>query len=245
MAFGHLAPDRKGLLLAPRHLYLQPGLCQRLLDGERDRIDLPAFLFANLRKPARNGLVGIRLQMLERECLHLAHVFVHADPLCQRRVDIDRLARDPAALVLVLDEVERAHVVQPVAQLDEQHADILAHRQQELAQVFRRALVLGQRLDLRKLGHAVDQPGDLGPEIGLDIVDRGERILDRIVQQRGGDGLLVELEVGHQPGNLDRVAEIGIAARALLRAVLLHGIDIGVVEHRLVGVRVVGLDPLD
>ena len=45
-----------------------------------------------------------------------------------------------------------------LAQLDQQHADVLAHGEQELAQVFRRALVLGHLLDLRELGHPVDQP---------------------------------------------------------------------------------------
>ncbi len=111
----------------------------------------------------------------------------------------------------LLDEVERAHVVQPVGQLDQQHAHVLAHGEQELAQVFRRALVLGHLLDLGELGDAVDQPGDLGAEMLLDLLDRGERILDRIVEQRGDDGLLIELQVGHQPGDFDRMAEIGIA----------------------------------
>ena len=135
--------------------------------------------------------------------------------------------------------------MQPVAQLDQQHADILAHREQELAQVLRRTLVLWQLLDLGELGHAIDQPRDLGPEIGLDILDGRQRILDRVVQQRGGDGLLVEAQIGHQPGDLYRVTEIGVTARALLRPVLLHGVHIGTVEHRLIGVRVIGLDPFN
>ena len=112
--------------------------------------------------------------------------------------------------------MQRAHVVQPVGQLDQQHAQVLAHGEQELAQVLRRALVLGHLLDLGELGDAVDQPRDLGPEMLLDILDRRERVLDRVVQQRGDDGFLVELQVGHQPGDFDRMAEIGIAAGALL-----------------------------
>src|SRR5690606_23829037 len=76
-----------------------------------------------------------------------------------------------------------------------------------------------------------------------DLLDRDQRIFDRVVEQRGDDRLLVELEVGHQPGDFDRMAEVGVAARALLRAVLLDGVDIGTVQKRLVGVRVVGLYP--
>ncbi len=164
VAFGHLLPDREGVLLAPRNLDLQPGFGQRLLDRQRDRIDLPAFAAADRREPPGDRGIGLGLQLFESEQLHLAHIFVHAHPLGQRGIDIHRLARDPAALVLALDEMQRAHVVQPVGQLDQQHADVLAHRQQELAQVLGRALALAHRLDLGELGHPVDQPGDFGAE---------------------------------------------------------------------------------
>src|SRR5690606_18584580 len=129
--------------------------------------------------------------------------------------------------------------------LDQQHADVLAHRQEELAQVLGHALVVGQLLELRQLGDSVDQLGDVGPEVLLNLLDRDQRVLDRVVEQRGDDRLLVELEVGHQTGDFDRVAEIGVAARPLLRAVLLHGINIGTVEQRLVGVRIVGFYTFD
>ncbi len=211
MALGHLLPDREGVLLAPPDLDLEPGLGQRLLDRQRDRIDLPAFLAADLREPPGDRRIGFGLQLLEGEQLHLAHVFVHADALGERGVDIHRLARDAPALLRGLDEMQRAHVVQPVGELDQQHADVLAHREQELAQVFGRALVLGHLLDLGELGHPIDQPRDVGPEELLDVLDRRQRVLDRVVQQRGDDGVLVELEVGHQAGDFDRMAEIGIA----------------------------------
>ena len=153
------------MLLAARHLDLEPRLGQRLLDRQRDRIDLPAFLAADLLEPPGDRRIGLGLELLEGEQLHLAHVFVHAHALGERGVDIHRLARDALALLGALDEVQRAHVVQPVGQLDQQHAQILAHREQELAQILRRALVLGHLLDLGELGHAIDQPRDLGAEI--------------------------------------------------------------------------------
>ena len=84
-----------------------------------------------------------------------------------------------------------------------------------------------------------------GPKCASISSIRGKGIFDRIVQQRGDDRCNVQLQIGHQPGDFDRVAEIGIAAGALLGAVLLHGIDIGTVEHRLVGARVVIEDLLD
>ena len=40
------------------------------------------------------------------------------------------------------------------------------------------------QLEPRQLGDAVDQPGDLRPEQPLDLLERGQRVLDRVVQQR-------------------------------------------------------------
>src|SRR3546814_18202672 len=105
-----------------------------------------------------------------------------------------RLARDPAALVRVGDEVDRPHIVQAIGELDEQHADIVGHRQQELAQILRRALVLGLRLDRRKPGDAVDHPRDIGAEQLPDLLRGGDGNLDRMVkdrrpdERRGGNG---------------------------------------------------------
>ena len=70
-------------------------------------------------------------------------------------------------------------------------------------------------------------------------------VLDRVVQQRDRDRRLVEMHVGQDRGDFERMREIGIAGGALLLAMLLHGIDIGLVEQRLVDVRLVALDPLD
>jgi hypothetical protein len=105
--------------------------------------------------------------------------------------------------------VERAHVVQAVGQLDEEDAQVLAHRQQELAQVFRRAFAFRHRLDLGKLGHPVDQPGDIGAEQALDLLDSGQRVFHGVVEKRGHDGFLIELQLGHQARHFDRVREVG------------------------------------
>ena len=243
MAFGHLAPDRIRVLLAARHFDLQSRLGERVLDIECDLVDLPGVERTQLIETVLDGAIGFGLQLFEGEQLHLAHIFIHPHPLRERGVDIHRLARDALALVRILNEMERAHIVQPVAQFDEQHADVLAHREQEFPEVFRRPLVFGHLFDLRQLGDAIDQPRHLGAEVQLDIGDSGERIFHRIVQKRGSDRFLVELEIGHQSGDFDRMAEIRIAARPRLGTVLLHGIDISAIEHRLIGVGVVFLDP--
>ena len=214
---GHLAPDRIGMLLAAHHLGLDAVRLEMRLDAPADAADqVAAAALVQRRQPLGDRFIGVGLELLEGERLHLGHELVHADPLGERRVDIHRLLGDAAALLLALDVMERAHVVQPVGELHQQHADVVRHGEQELAQILRRALVLALRLDLGELGDAVDQPRDIVAEMLLDLLRRRQRVLDRVVEDGGDDRLVVEMEVGEDAGDLDRMAEIGIARGAVL-----------------------------
>ena len=141
--------------------------------------------------------------------------------------------------------VERAHVVQPVGELDQQHAHVLGDRQQQLAQVFRLLRLLRDEVELLQLGQSLDELSDVGAEQLIDFSPRRRRILDRVVQQRDGDRRLVEMHVGQDCGDFERMREIRIARSPPLMPMLLHGIDIGSVEQRLVHVRLVALNALD
>ena len=83
------------------------------------------------------------------------------------------------------------------------------------------------------------------PNSFLISAGRRERVLDRVVEDGGDDRLVVELQVGEDAGDLDRVAVIGVARGAGLAAVRLHREDVGAVDQRLVGVGVVAPDLLD
>ena len=50
------------------------------------------------------------------------------------------------------------------------------------------------------------------PEQPLDLFRGGDGILDRVVEDAGGDRLGVEPELGQDAGDLDRVAEVRVAA---------------------------------
>ena len=182
--------------------------------------------------------------MLERQLLQLGGDGVDADRTAQGGVDFQRLAADALAL-LRLHEVKGAHVVQAVRQLDQQHPHVARNGQNELAQVLGLTRVLGLKLQPRQLGHALDQDGDLFAEHLGDVLARGRGVLDHIVQQGRDDGRRVQPIVGQDARDLDRMGEIGIARGPQLRAVHLHRIDIGAVQQRLVGGRVIGLDRLD
>ena len=101
------------------------------------------------------------------------------------------------------------------------------------------------RFDFGQFCYAIDQSGDFGTKFRFDIFNRRQRVLYSVVQQGGNDGIFIHLQVGHQARNFDRMAEIGVARRTLLRAMHLHGEDIGLVEPIFVYIRIIGADPLD
>ena len=63
----------------------------------------------------------------------------HAKAVRERGVDLERLSRD-ALLRLGLHVLERPHVVDAVAQLDEEHTDVARHGDEHLAEVLRLAV---------------------------------------------------------------------------------------------------------
>ena len=189
-------------------------------------------------------LVGLGIELAERQILEFLAHLVHAHAAGERRIDVDRLLGDAPAL-LGRHMRQRAHVVQPVGELDQQHAHVVGDRQQELAQVLRLLRLLGDEVELLELGQALDQRADVVAEHLVDLGAGRGGILDGVVQQGGRDGGVVELEVGQDRRHFERMREIGVAGGALLLAVRLHGVDIGAVEQRLAGVRIVALDALD
>ena len=240
----HLAPDRIGALAPAQHARRDAAVGEFLGELLLDLADQVLVAVGERIEPAADHLVGLRIELAERQVVELLAHRMHAHAAGERRVDFQRLLGDAPAR-LDRHVVERAHVVQPVGELDQQHAHVGGDRQQQLAQVFRLLGFLGDEVELFQLGQAVDQRADVGPEQAVDLGARGRGILDGVVQKRRSDGGVVELEVGEDRRHLDRVGEIRVARGALLLAMRLHGVDIGAVEQRFVGVRIVGAHPFD
>ncbi len=130
----------------------------------------------------------------------------HPEPVCQGRIDLAGLESD-APLPLAWQMLERAHVVQSVRELDDDHAGVLRDREEELPIIFH--LFFGRRPEaqVRDLGEPIHDRSHLFPEGFGDLANRHVRVLDRIVQQRGRDGDGVHLVIqqdarhGHGMGN--------------------------------------------
>ena len=61
--------------------------------------------------------------------------------------------------------------------------------------------------------------GDLGAELALDVVERDRGVLDRVVEEGGGHGDVVEPELGDDAGHRERVVDVALAGLAELLGV--------------------------
>ena len=180
----HLPVDGPQVLgPAGQLVVLDACVAQRLLDRRPQPLDHLLALC-----PLRLDLLGQRpvlvvLQELEREVLQLALDPGHPEAVCEGRIDLARLERD-GALPFRRQVLERAHVVQPVGQLHDDHARVAGDRQQQLAVVLRLLLCGRAEGEARNLGEPVHDVGDLDPEVLADLLQRDVRVLGHVVQQR-------------------------------------------------------------
>ena len=80
-------------------------------------------------------MVPLRLERLEGEVFELPLHLPDAEALCERGVDLERLSRN-AALLLCWKRCQGAHIVQPIAELNQHHANVLRHGEEHLANVL-------------------------------------------------------------------------------------------------------------
>ncbi len=131
-------------------------------------VDVALALVALLRDQRLDLVVLARVQRLERQVLELPLDRVNTEAVGDRRVDVERLAR-LVDLLLLRHRVDRAHVVQPIGELDQDDPDVRGHRDHHLAVVLGLRLVARLERQPGQLGDAVDQAGDLLAEALLDV----------------------------------------------------------------------------
>ena len=240
----HLAKDRPRLLLAALDLGLQLVFREQFRERLLDLADDAAVALERVGKARRDRAVGLRIDVAEGKLFQfLAHA-LHAHAAGERRIDVHRLFGDAKSLVL-RHVVQRAHVVQPVRQLDQQHADVFRDRQQQLAQVLRLLGLLRDEVELLQLRQAFDQLAEISAEQFVDLLPGRGRVLDRVMQKGNGNRRLVHMHVGQDRGNFERMRKIRIARGSPLMAMFLHCIDICLVEEPLVHIGLVALNALD
>ena len=125
--------------------------------------------------------------VLEAEVLEFGLDLVQAQAVGQRGVNVHRFA---GYLVLLAGEhgAKGAHVVEAVGNLDKDDADVVAHGEQQLLEVFGLCGSLVAEDTARYLGQSVHNLGYLGAEDVLDVLDGVVGVFHHVVQQGGADG---------------------------------------------------------
>ncbi len=221
---GHLRVDRIEVLGAAGDVGLDaPQLLGEVVAGLLDV--LLALLALLVDKNLDLGVLA-RVQCLEREILELPLDRVDAEPVRDRRVDLQRLLR-LVDLLLLGHRVDRAHVVQAVGELDQDDPHVVGHRHHHLAVVLGLRLVARLERDAGELRDAVDDVRDLVAELMAHLGERCRRVLDGVVQQRRAQRLRVQAHAGADLRDADRVMDEVLARQATLVGVVLTGEDEG------------------
>ena len=136
-----------------------------------------------------------------------------AEAVRERGVDVEGFLGG-ALLVRFRHGRDRAHVVQPVAQLDEQDPRVLGHGDQHLAHGCGLRCLARVERDPLQLGDAVDDLGHGGAEARFELGQRHCRVLDRIMEQGGCKRYVVHPEAGKDGGHGDGMGNVGLTGTA-------------------------------
>ena len=161
---------------------------------------------------------SLGVQIAEGEVFKLNPHGMNTEALGDGRVDIQGLARNAFAL-LAAHGIDRAHVVQAIGELDQDDAQILRHRQQQLAEAFCLTLGPAHALDLADLGNAVYQLGNVLAELLRDFIFGYTGIFDNVMQDRCDQCCCIHAHFGEDARDRQRVKNVGLAGFALLALV--------------------------
>ena len=219
----HLAVDAVGVLHAAGHgaldARLLQALCDLIVDGGHEAVVLRGLFLQRLD----DLLIADGIQIFQAQILQLPFHFLHAQAVGDGGVDLHGLQRFLLLLFRRL-VLHGAHIVEPVGHFDEDDADVLAHGQQHFAQILHLLLGLGGGLHSRQLADALHDVGNGGGKGAGDVLMGGIGILDGVVEQGGGNGLRVQMQLlRHDLRHRQRVGDERRTVLAVLAAVMLLG----------------------
>ena len=119
--------------------------------------------------------------------------------------------------------------MQAIRQLDQDHAYVLRHRQQNFLCVLGLFLDLVLELDVRHLADAIDQHRDIIAELARDQLAGGRGIFQYVMQDTGDDAFYIHVHLGKNPCHGNRVVNVGFARYPYLAFVRLGAEQVGIV----------------
>src|SRR5258708_4418652 len=172
----------------------------------------------------------LRLQKAEGKVFQLITDNSHSQAMGDRRVDVQGFAGD-ALLFARLQVFKRAHIVQAIRKLDDDHANIIDHGQKHFANAFSLARLGSHDVEPADFGDAFHQARDFDTEAFFNSRDRIFGVLDGVVKKRGGQRGSIETHIRKNVGNFQEMGEIRIARTAELIVMALRGNFIGAAYH--------------
>ena len=115
--------------------------------------------------------------------------------------------------------LERPHVVQAVAQFDDDDPRVFGNGQQQLAVVLNLLFGRGVEGQAGDLGQAIDDARHLGTKLPGNVLRADSGILHHIVQQRSSDGGAVQELLGQYQRDGNGVGDKVLTRHSLLTAV--------------------------
>ena len=104
------------------------------------------------------------------------------------------------------------------ASFDQHHPHIVNHRQQHLANIFGLLFLARNITDMSYLGEAFNQMGHLFAKVIANGIGIGQRVLDHVMKQSGGNRDGIEPHIGKNVGYFEGMDQVGFAGSPLLPA---------------------------
>jgi hypothetical protein len=131
--------------------------------------------------------------------------------------------------------------MEAVGELDEDDPQVLRHRDHHLPDVLGLLLLVGAERDPAQFRHPIHEARDFRAELALDLLGGERGVLHGVMEKGGGNGRRVELQVGEDGRDLERVVDVVLAGQASLARVSARGALIRLPDHLLaLRVQVVG-----
>ena len=209
-------------------------LVEILIDLGEDLLQIHVTLSGPASHQYHDLVIDLRVEHLEAELFQFGFDGVHAEPVRQRRIHVERFMR---LLLRIgwLDVTPSTSVVHAVGKLDHQNTHVPAHGHHHLADGF--GLCGIPVFHFGKLGHAINEARHGIAELGTALLKRVVGIFDRIVQQTRRHDNRSHAQIGKNLRDGQRVDDVRLAGLAPLRAMLLDGTLIGARQntHILIG----------
>lgn len=166
-----------------------------------------------------------RVHGLEAEVFEFYADGVHAQPIGDGRIDFQGFLGDASAF-FAGQHFQRAHVVQAVGQLDQDHANVAGHGHGHFLEVFSLGFGLGLEVHLGQFADPIDQFGHGFTELRLQRFFGNPGVFDHVMQHGRHQTLMVHMHVGKNIRHRKRMRDVRLATAAALAVVGLFGVEI-------------------